>query len=51
MKRLGFSETEIMDGLIELAHKKVIELLPGRQLRVLIAKTSLLQAMAPRKAR
>ncbi len=31
----GFTETEIMDGLIKLTHDKAIELLPGNQLRVL----------------
>ncbi|OWW04436.1 hypothetical protein ATY81_00055 [Rhizobium sp. R72] len=31
----GFTEAEIMDVLIKLAHEKVVELLPGNQLRVL----------------
>lgn len=31
----GFTETEILDVLINLTHQKVIELLPGNQLRVL----------------
>ncbi|MBB3320248.1 MULTISPECIES: hypothetical protein [unclassified Rhizobium] len=35
MKGLGFSEAEIMGGLIKLAHNKVIQLLPGSRLVVL----------------
>ncbi|SEH87402.1 hypothetical protein SAMN05216228_1010181 [Rhizobium tibeticum] len=31
----GFTETEILDVLINLTHQKVIELLPGNQLKVL----------------
>ncbi|MDP9813010.1 hypothetical protein J2W42_005881 [Rhizobium tibeticum] len=35
----GFTETEIFDVLINLTHQKVIELLPGNQLRVLRSPT------------
>jgi len=35
MMAQGFTDTEIIDGLIKLTHDKAIELLPGNQLRVL----------------
>jgi len=31
----GFTETEILDVLINLIHEKAIELLPGNQLKIL----------------
>jgi len=35
MMAQGFTDTEIINGLIKLTHDKAIELLPGNQLRVL----------------
>ena len=35
----GFTETEILDVLINLTHQKLIELLPGDRLRVLRSPT------------
>ncbi len=35
----GFTETEILDILINLTHQRFIELLPGNQLRVLRSPT------------
>jgi len=40
MMAQGFTETEIMDGLIKLTHDRTIELLPGNQLRVLTRRTA-----------
>ncbi|RDJ11644.1 hypothetical protein B5K06_12290 [Rhizobium grahamii] len=33
--QMGFSETEIVKALVSLTHKRIIQLLPGNQLRVL----------------
>ncbi|EPE95693.1 hypothetical protein RGCCGE502_22625 [Rhizobium grahamii CCGE 502] len=35
LMKMGFTETEIVRALVALTHARTIQLLPGRQLRVL----------------